>query len=182
MGAQEGALCVQLGVVASLQKLIAAMSTIVCAISGHPPEEPVFAPKTGHVYEKRIIIKHVESTGKCPVTKEELVKEDLADMKSNKAARPRPASATSIPGMLSLLQSEWDALMTETYELKTHLDTTRKQLSHALYQHDAACRVIARLLRERDAARAQVSELQEVITTASMNAGATGGLVSKTAN
>merc|ERR1740138_1256848 len=63
--------------------------------------------------------------------------------------------------MLSLLQSEWDALMTETFELKSHLDTTRKQLSHALYQHDAACRVIARLLRDRDAARAQVTQLQE---------------------
>jgi len=63
--------------------------------------------------------------------------------------------------MLTLLQSEWDALMTETYELKSHLDTTRKQLSHALYQHDAACRVIARLLRDRDSARAEVSQLQE---------------------
>eukprot|EP00413_Alexandrium_margalefii_P031050 CAMPEP_0204561084 /NCGR_PEP_ID=MMETSP0661-20131031/32979_1 /ASSEMBLY_ACC=CAM_ASM_000606 /TAXON_ID=109239 /ORGANISM="Alexandrium margalefi, Strain AMGDE01CS-322" /LENGTH=506 /DNA_ID=CAMNT_0051568469 /DNA_START=37 /DNA_END=1557 /DNA_ORIENTATION=+ len=137
------------------------MSTIVCAVSGHPPEEPVFSPKTGHVYEKRIIVKHVESTGKCPVTKEELTKDDLVDVKANKAVRPRPASATSIPGMLSLLQSEWDALMSETYELKTHLDTTRKQLSHALYQHDAACRVIARLLRERDAAREQVVQLRE---------------------
>jgi len=137
------------------------MSTIVCAVSGHPPEEPVFCPKTGHVYEKRIIVKNIESGGKCPVTKEELSKDDLVDMKANKAVRPRPASATSIPGMLSLLQSEWDALMTETYELKTHLDTTRKQLSHALYQHDAACRVIARLLRERDASRAQVQQLQD---------------------
>merc|ERR1740127_273452 len=137
------------------------MATIVCAISGTPPEEPVFSPKTGHVYEKRLITKNIEASGKCPVTKEELSKEDLVDMKANKAVRPRPAQATSIPGLLSLFQNEWDALMTETYELKTHLDTTRKQLSHALYQHDAACRVIARLLRERDAARAQVSQLQE---------------------
>lgn len=139
------------------------MSTIVCAVSGHPPEEPVFSPKTGHMYEKRIIVKHLESTGKCPVTKMDLVKDDLVDVKANKAVRPRPASATSIPGMLTLLQSEWDALMSETYELKTHLDTTRKQLSHALYQHDAACRVIARLLRERDAAREQVAQLQEQV-------------------
>ena len=51
--------------------------------------------------------------------------------------------------------------MTETFELKSHLDTTRKQLSHALYQHDAACRVIARLLRDRDGARAQVAQLQD---------------------
>jgi pre-mRNA-processing factor 19 len=51
--------------------------------------------------------------------------------------------------------------MSETHELKSHLDTTRKQLSHALYQHDAACRVIARLLRDRDTARGQVAQLQE---------------------
>lgn len=137
------------------------MSTIVCAISGTAPEEPVFSPKTGHVYERRLITKHLESMGKCPVTKEEMSADDLVDMKINKAVKPRPASATSIPGMLSLLQSEWDSLMTETYELKQHLDTTRKQLSHALYQHDAACRVIARLLRERDAARAQAQSLQD---------------------
>eukprot|EP00929_Paragymnodinium_shiwhaense_P040491 TRINITY_DN2113_c0_g1_i4.p1 TRINITY_DN2113_c0_g1~~TRINITY_DN2113_c0_g1_i4.p1 ORF type:complete len:500 (+),score=123.90 TRINITY_DN2113_c0_g1_i4:84-1583(+) len=137
------------------------MSTIVCAISGTAPEEPVFSPKTSHVYERRLIVKHLESMGKCPVTKEDMSVDDIVDMKVNKAVKPRPASATSIPGMLSLLQSEWDSLMTETYELKQHLDTTRKQLSHALYQHDAACRVIARLLRERDAARAQVLQMQD---------------------
>lgn len=137
------------------------MSTIVCAISGQAPEEPVFSPKTGYVYEKRLITKHIQSAGKCPVTKEDLTQDDIIDMKTNKAVRPRPASAASIPGMLSLLQSEWDAVMTETFELKSHLDTTRKQLSHALYQHDAACRVIARLLRDRDSARAQVTQLQD---------------------
>lgn len=140
------------------------MSTLVCAISGVAPEEPVFSPKTGQIYEKRLIEKQIQETGQCPVTKEELQEEDLCDMKVNKVVKPRPASATSIPGMLTLLQSEWDALMSETYELKTNLDTTRKQLSHALYQHDAACRVIARLLRERDAARAQVTTLQDQLS------------------
>jgi len=137
------------------------MSTILCAISGQSPEEAVFSPKTGYVYEKRLITKHIDTAGKCPVTKEEITKDDLVDMKVNKAVRPRPPSATSIPSMLSLLQGEWDAVMGETYELKTHLDTTRKQLSHALYQHDAACRVIARLIRERDGAKAQVQQLQD---------------------
>jgi len=137
------------------------MSTIVCAISGHAPEEPVFSPKTGHVYEKRLIDQLIQGGGVCPVSKEPLTLDDIVDMKANKAVRPRPASAASIPGMLGLMQGEWDSLITETYELKSHLDTTRKQLSHALYQHDAACRVIARLLRERDAARNQVGQLQD---------------------
>lgn len=150
------------------------MSTIVCAISGHVPEEPVFSPKTGHVYEKRLITKHLASVGSCPVTKEEISQDDLHDMKANKAIRPRPATCTSIPGMLSLFQSEWDALMTETYELKTSLDTTRKQLSHALYQHDAACRVIARLIRERDASRTQVAVLQDQLANSAPAAAGAG--------
>lgn len=141
------------------------MSTILCAISGHAPEEPVFSPKTGHVYEKRLIEKQIQSEGKCPVTQAELTLDDVVDMKANKAVRPRPAAAASIPGMLGMLQGEWDSLLTETFELKSHLDTTRKQLSHALYQHDAACRVIARLLRERDAARGQVAQLQDQLAT-----------------
>ena len=125
-----------------------------CSISGEVPEEPVVSVKSGHVFEKRLIEKHLAATGTCPVTGEDLAKEDLIALHVNKAVRPRPPKASSVVGVLSILQSEWDALMLETAKLKRHLNTTREELSRALYQHDAACRVIARLMKERDEARA----------------------------
>ena len=55
--------------------------------------------------------------------------------------------------MLHLLQNEWDALVLGTHALEQKYNATRQELSYALYAQDAASRVIARLLRERDAAR-----------------------------
>lgn len=57
------------------------------------------------------------------------------------------------------LANEYDTLVLESYYLKKHLHETREELSHALYQHDAALRVIAKLVKERDDARSNIAEL-----------------------
>jgi pre-mRNA-processing factor 19 len=127
---------------------------MICSLSGEAVEEPVVSTKTGHIYEKRIILKWLETnSNKDPHSDDSLSLEDLIPVKANRAVKPRPTTATSIPSMLALFQNEWDALMLETYSLKEQLDSVRQELSHSLYQHDAACRVIARLIKERDDAR-----------------------------
>lgn len=73
--------------------------------------------------------------------------------------RPRPPTLTSIPALLSTFQNEWDALALETFKLKQQLSQTRDELANALYQHDAAVRVIARLTQERNEARAALSKV-----------------------
>jgi len=133
-----------------------------CAITGEIPEEPMVSSKSGYVFEKRAILKWLETNNNtCPVTQEPLTPEDLIKVQGNKSVRPRPVTATSVPGMLQLFQNEWDALMLETFSLKQQLDSVRQELSHALYQHDAACRVIARLIKERDEARSAMSHMPE---------------------
>ena len=119
------------------------------------------------MYEKRLVIKHIKATGTCPLTNEPLGEEDLIDVviDNQDAVRPRSLGATSISGLLGNLQNEWDALMLETFNLKKQLDTGRRELAHALYQNDAACRVIARLMKERDQARDELERWKREAST-----------------
>ncbi|KAJ8607181.1 hypothetical protein CTAYLR_007339 [Chrysophaeum taylorii] len=138
-----------------------------CAISGEVPVEPVVSVKSGHLFERRLIEKALEaSKGVCPATGTSLSTSDLVPVQADLAVRPKPLTATSIPGMLAMFQNEWDDVMLETHQMKQQLHATRKELSHALYQHDAACRVIARLSRERDQARDAVADLQRRLAAA----------------
>lgn len=167
----------------------------------------------GHIYEKRIIEKYLEThDGKCPHTGEPLAAADLIAVKGSLRAFPiapvlalslrlgkgtvvrwliraaskigkvRPAAATSVPGLLQLMQNEWDALMLETFTLKQQLDTVRpsrslaivcvvnlcaqvrQELAQSLYQHDASCRVIARLVKERDEARSALANMKVAVS------------------
>ena len=102
---------------------------------------------------------YIKEHGTDPVNGEELSIDDLLEIKSTRTVRPRPPTFTSIPSLLSAFQNEWDTLMLESYTLKQQLAQTRQELSTALYQHDAATRVIARLTRERDEARSELSRI-----------------------
>lgn len=132
---------------------------MLCAISGEAPQVPVASRKSGNVFEKRLIEAHLAEHHTDPVTGEDLSVEDLIELKSPRIVNPRPPNLTSIPSLLSAFQNEWDAIVLETFTLKQQLAQTRQELSTALYQNDAATRVIARLTRERDEAREALSNV-----------------------
>lgn len=111
------------------------------------------------MFEKRLIEAYIAEHGKEPITNEELSTDDLIDLKTGRIVRPRPPTLTSIPSLLGVFQEEWDSLALETYTLRQTLAQTRQELSTALYQHDAAVRVIARLTKERDEARQALSKV-----------------------
>lgn len=83
-----------------------------------------------------------------------------------KTAPPRPPNHTSLPALLHTLQNEYDAIVLELFSLRQKYNSVRQELSYALYSQDAATRVVARLIRERDAAReyAITSSLAKNIT------------------
>ncbi|KAL2993681.1 hypothetical protein AAZX31_10G126700 [Glycine max] len=141
-----------------------------CSISGEVPEDPVVSRNSGLLFEKRLIERHISDYGKCPITGEPLTMDDIVPIKTGKIVKPRPVQAASIPGMLGMFQNEWDGLMLSNFALEQQLHTARQELSHALYQHDAACRVIARLKKERDEARSVLAQAERQFPASAPNA------------
>jgi pre-mRNA-processing factor 19 len=54
-----------------------------CAISGEPLQDAVFSPKSGQLYERRLILKYVTENGKDPVSGEKLDESDLVSVKAS---------------------------------------------------------------------------------------------------
>ena len=59
-----------------------------CSISGEPPQDPVVSQKSGHVYERRLILKYITENGTDPVTGEKLEETDLISIKASTCPCP----------------------------------------------------------------------------------------------
>ena len=102
---------------------------------------------------------YITENHKDPVNGEDLEISDLIDLKSSRIVVPRPPTLTSVPSLLNTFQEEWDALALESFTIRQQLQQTRQELATALYQNDAAIRVITRLTKERDEARDALSKV-----------------------
>ena len=79
-----------------------------------------------------------------------------------------------VPFHMEAPLQEYDAVMLETYELRDSLRGARKELAASLYQHDAACRTIARLTQEKEAAQKALEDLGARLNDMQANAAPQG--------
>jgi pre-mRNA-processing factor 19 len=147
--------------------------SLTCEISGESiavtPEEVVVTP-TGHICIKRLLLTKLAENGgldpfetirEIPLSEDQLV--TLANsfqlqggQQQAPISAPPRLQATSFPNILHHLQNEYDALVLELFDTRKALEDTRRELSQALYQNDAAIRVVARLAQERDTAKQEL--------------------------
>ncbi|CAO3597311.1 unnamed protein product [Absidia cylindrospora] len=114
-----------------------------CAISGEAPEHPVVSIKSGQLFERRFIEKYITDHGKDPINGEEMTADDLIEVKIN----PQSCHVGII-------------------HFEATISASTSRITHALYQNDAATRVIARLKKERDSAREALANVQAHLGTA----------------
>lgn len=129
-----------------------------CTLSGDGAIHPVLSPASGRVFERSVIEEYIKEHGKDPVSGDSLSTSDLIAI-DTQPLLPKSVKNASIPGLLMSLQSEYNALVLEGYELRHELQQTRADLSSALVRNDASLRVIARLKSERDQSRQALYEI-----------------------
>ena len=152
--------------------------SMVCEISGEPLQgtvnEVVVTP-SGHICIKRLLLTKLSENGgldpfesKLPLSEDQLV--TLQSPGSGGSMAPPRPQATSLPNLLGLLQKEYDAMVLELFDTRKTLEETRRELSQALYQNDAAIRVVARVSQERDAVKQQLEQWNaSAASTAAVN-------------
>jgi pre-mRNA-processing factor 19 len=137
--------------------------SFICEISGEslltlPKDDPIVVTPSGHICRRRLLLtKLLENGGIDPFeTRRPLREEELIVLKlpnhgsSSIIPPPRNFNSHTMTSSIQQIQLEYDALVLELYDTRQSLEDTRKELSLALYQNDAAIRVVARISAERD--------------------------------
>lgn len=127
-----------------------------CELSGESlvnSQETIVATPSGHLCIKRLLLQKLTENGGQdpfadhgrPLTEDQLIQIETP--------RIMPPKQQTFSASLKQLQEEYDNIALELFDTRKALEQTREELSQALYQQDAALRVIARLAKERDQAR-----------------------------
>ena len=142
------------------------MPFFTCELSGETIEQDVVVTPSGHICRRSLLLKALsENGGMDPFHQDRPLAEDnliVVQQTASSVATPSTiplatSTATNSHTMtatLQQLQAEYDAVVLDLFETRRLLQETRQELTQALYQNDAAVRVVARLAMERDQARA----------------------------
>ena len=151
--------------------------SFICELSGEPltgAAEVVVTP-SGHICLKRLLLtKLAENGGVDPWSTGPLQESELVNLATKSKVLPPRPQITSLPNLLGLMQSEYDNLVLELFDTRQALEDTRKELSQALYQNDAAVRVVARISMERDQARQELQQWSAGVKTAAVTVATDG--------
>lgn len=154
------------------------MPFFTCELSGETIEKDVVVTPSGHICRRSLLLKALSENGAKdpfhpdrPLAEDDLIVLQQASSGAALSGIPFATSTTTnnnknhmtMTATLQQLQSEYDAVVLDLYETRRLLQETRQELTQALYQNDAAVRVVARLALERDQARA--ARQQEWATT-----------------
>ncbi|KAK9455108.1 Prp19/Pso4-like-domain-containing protein [Dipodascopsis uninucleata] len=113
----------------------------------------------GAVFERSAIEDYIYKNSQDPLTGNSLSEDDLIEIKDPRIVESKPASSQSIPSLLQIFQTEYDSLALESFQLKKELLKAREELSKAIYYHNAAVKVAAKISKERDEAQATLDRL-----------------------
>lgn len=154
--------------------------SLTCEISGEPlatTQEEVVVTPSGHICIKKLLLTKLAENGgvdpfetirELPLSEDQLVilaKPSQPHGRSAATTAPPRPQATSLPSLLHIVQTEYDALVLELFDTRKALEDTRRELSQALYQNDAAVRVVARVSQERDAAKQELERWNASVST-----------------
>lgn len=125
-------------------------------MSGEICQQPVVSPRSGKIFERKLIENYLSTNSTDPINDQPLTINDLIPIDTEVTIPPR---AQSIPSMLRSFQNEFDAMALEIFTLRKQLNKAREELSSSLYHYDAAVKVAANAIKERDEVKKALQEL-----------------------
>eukprot|EP01029_Cantina_marsupialis_P029370 TRINITY_DN780186_c0_g1_i1.p1 TRINITY_DN780186_c0_g1~~TRINITY_DN780186_c0_g1_i1.p1 ORF type:complete len:542 (-),score=160.24 TRINITY_DN780186_c0_g1_i1:61-1686(-) len=134
-----------------------------CVISKVVPLEPAIC-KSGHIFERRLLQKHIRTHKKCPVDGEDMEIEDIVTLQVKPVVQAKPPSMHSVPILLNALRIENEACAGSTNENRKQFEGYVRDLGKSSMELDASRSIIERLHKENDSLDENIVKLEADVT------------------